>query len=380
MGTILVYDWDFFHYSSVIPNLECAKYAAYQKRKKEIVVFNNDLNPERYSQVFFRKEYDDGIYSDLILKPNVSYGGRAFSNIYKPFNEEMEHIEPDFSIYDKYKLQYGQQKHKQEEFRTIVNATHVRLSLDGKTLEPFPYERLRPKHPSVIFHDYDIGQVAGAHELLLDISKMRPSGLPYRIGNKYPINVYNYEDLQKWLLLPPMGTCFYLQYNGLFTDEEIIELVKRPTLGLRQMIYNFTYGCSSEDDFVKRVLPQIYKQVLFLRSYKIKILLNIDNEFFKTRELLNLMKLINCYYGRSKTTYIPPNERTLYGYCAWKKRTSLEVLPWIKFAVTREEMRESFQYVRKKNYEVFDMFYSMPNVVAEGGKLINEWDRYQKED
>ena len=107
----------------------------------------------------------------------------------------MEHIEPDFSIYDKYKLQYGQQKHKQEEFRTIVNATHVRLSLDGKTLEPFPYERLRPKHPSVIFHDYDIGQVAGAHELLLDISKMRPSGLPYRIGNKYPINVYNYEDL-----------------------------------------------------------------------------------------------------------------------------------------------------------------------------------------
>lgn len=108
------------------------------------------------------------------------------------------------------------------------------------------------------------------------------------------------------------------------------------------MIYNFTYGCSSEDDFVERVLPQIYKQVLFLRSYKIKILLNIDNEFFKTRELLNLMKLINCYYGRSKTTYIPPNERTLYGYCAWKKRASLEVLPWIKFAVTREEMRESF--------------------------------------
>ena len=31
MGTILVYDWDFFHYPSVIPNLECAKYAAYQK-------------------------------------------------------------------------------------------------------------------------------------------------------------------------------------------------------------------------------------------------------------------------------------------------------------------------------------------------------------
>ena len=62
-------------------------------------------------------------------------------------------------------------------------------------ISSFPYERLQPRHPSVIFHDYDIGQVPGAHELLLDISKMRPSGLPYRIGNKYPINVYNYEDL-----------------------------------------------------------------------------------------------------------------------------------------------------------------------------------------
>jgi hypothetical protein len=38
-------------------------------------------------------------------------------------------------------------------------------------------------------------------------------------------------------------------------------------------------------------------------------------------------------------------------------------------------MRESFQYMRKANYEVFDMFYSMPNVIAKGGKLVNEWSR-----
>lgn len=38
-------------------------------------------------------------------------------------------------------------------------------------------------------------------------------------------------------------------------------------------------------------------------------------------------------------------------------------------------MRESFQYMRKHNYEVFDMFYSIPNVIAVGGKLVNEWAR-----
>ena len=63
------------------------------------MVFNNELNPERYTSVFFRKEYDDGIYDKLILQPNVSYGGRAFSDIYYPFDPEIESIEPDFSIY-----------------------------------------------------------------------------------------------------------------------------------------------------------------------------------------------------------------------------------------------------------------------------------------
>lgn len=43
MATILVYDADFFNYPSVIPNLECAKYSAWRKKHKDIVVFNNNL-------------------------------------------------------------------------------------------------------------------------------------------------------------------------------------------------------------------------------------------------------------------------------------------------------------------------------------------------
>jgi hypothetical protein len=226
----------------------------------------------------------------------------------------------------------------------------------------------------VIVHDYDLGNVPGAFELLQEVAASRPSGLSYRIGNKYPINVYNFQDLQKWLKLPPMGTCFYLQFNGVFTDEEIIELIHTPTLGLRQMVYNFTYNCPSEEVFVEKVLPQIYKQALFLRSHKQKILLNIDTEFFKTKELFDLIKLIDCFYGKTKNLeYIIPHSQTLYGYCSWNKRAELEVLPWVHFRVSLQEMRASFQYVRKHNYEVFDMFYSMPNVIPKGGKLVNEW-------
>lgn len=259
MGTVLVYDWDYFHYPHVIPNLECAKYAAWRKKKRDIVVCSPIFEPAHYTSIFFRKEYDDGIYDNRILRPNVEYGGRAFSELYKPYPLEMERIEPDFTIYDKYRDMYGSRKVDREEIKTILNATHARLSLDGKTLEPFPFDRLRPRHPSVILHDYDLGNIPGAFELLEEVAASRPSGLSYRIGNKYPINVYNFQDLQQWLKLPPMGTCFYLQYNGVFTDEEIIELMRTPVLGLRQMVYNFTYNCPSEEVFVEKVLPQIYK-------------------------------------------------------------------------------------------------------------------------
>ena len=249
------------------------------------------------------------------------------------------------------------------------------MSLDGKTLEPFPYERLQPKHPNVILHDYDLASIPNAFELIKDISSSRPSGLPYRIGNKFPINVYSFEELKKWLSILPAAFAFYLQFNGIFTDEQLIELCEKPVMGMRQMFYNFTYKCSDENDFIKRVLPIIYKQVIFLRSNKIKILLNIDTDFFKTPALFNLMKLISCFYGKNNLDYIRPHKQTLYGYCAWKRRPYLEVLPWIKFTVTLEQMRESFQFIRKENYEVFDMFYSIPNVISIGGKLVNEWER-----
>ena len=161
----------------------------------------------------------------------------------------------------------------------------------------------------------------------------------------------------------------------MFTTDELVALCEKPILGLRQMVYNFTYGCSDEHDFMINQLGEFYKQLLFLRSHDTKILLNISNDFFKTPELLNLMKLFNCFYGRSRCEYIPPHRETLYKWCAWKQRAYLEVMPWSHFSVTLQEMRESFQYMRINNYEVFDMFYSMPNVILQGGKLVNEWKR-----
>lgn len=373
MGTVLIYDADYFHYPGVIPNLECAKLAAYEKKKRNITVFNNLFEPERYTKTFYRKEYNDGIYDKQILMPTVEYGGRAFSETYKMLPIEAEYIEPDFEIYRRFSDLYGSRKTDKQQIKTLLTATHIRLSLDGQTLINFPYERLRPRHPCVILHDYDLGSLPNAFDAVKEIMDARPRGLKYHIGNKYPIQVYNFKTLKQWLNIYPMGNCFYLQYNGLLTDEEMIELVEDPSMSLRQLVYNFIYGCSSEDDFVMRVLPEIYKQALFLRKNKLKILLNIDEDFFKTPELLNLMKLINCFYGKNYAEQLYPHQRTLYSYCACRTVAYMDTLPWVHLTITKDQMREAFQYTRTHNYEVFDMFYSVPEVIAKGGKLVNEW-------
>lgn len=370
MGTILIYDWDYFHYQKVVPNLECAKLAAYEKANKNITVFSNQLIPDKYTKTYIRKEYDDGIYSSKLLLPNVEYGGRAFSEIYKPFNLKCENIVPDFSIYEKYLNLYG----NSDQVKTILYATHVRLSLDGKTLEEFPYERLQISHPNIVLHDYDIASIPNAAELLIDICNSRSKNLKFRIGNKYPIQVYSFNQLKYWLQITPFTSLFFIQYNGVFTDEELIELIENYSTALPLILYNFTYNCANETEFMIKVLPNFYRQCVFLRRSKKKFLLNIDEKFFKTKELFNLMCIIRNYSQQNYNARFQIRTQTLFSYCASEKMMYLTLKPWYSCSITRENMRESFQYMRIHNYEVFDMFYSLPSVIIRGGKLVNEYE------
>ena len=371
MSVILVHDYDFFHYPSVIPNLECAKYVAYQReKKKNIVVFHHNLNPEMYSHTFVRKDYDDGIFDEKLLLPSVEYGGRAFSKNYKSPDLAMESINPDFSIYQKYGDYFGHTYRQKETLRTILNATNVRLSIDGIKLNEFPYERLQKRHPNIIFHDYDISTVPDAYDLLHDLNDT------YRIGNKFPINTYNKEELQRWFSLKPMTSTFYLQYNNFLTEDEFIEIFDNPNMKSTQFIYNFIPAFQNENDFLMNGLSDFYKQILFLRRIHQQILLNVDTNFFQTPELATLIRMLNCFCNWGQKDNVLAQRQTLYGFCAWKKRDEIDMLTQARrYIITKQEMRDAFQYVRQHNYEVFDLFYSMPGVIIKGGKLINEWTR-----
>jgi hypothetical protein len=50
--------------------------------------------------------------------------------------------------------------------KTLLYATHVRLSQDGINIDSFPFERLRPRHPCVVLHDYDLATVSNAYDFI----------------------------------------------------------------------------------------------------------------------------------------------------------------------------------------------------------------------
>lgn len=371
MSTVLIYDSDFFHYPNVIPNLECMKLSAYCKKRKDITVFSNNLDPERYTKVYFRKDYDDGQYNPLIIKPNVSYGGRAFSKTYKSLGEEIERVQPEVDIYQKYSNLFLQNKNDEALIKKILNAGHHRILIDNKLV---PYEgTLNSRCAGLIVHDYDLARVEGATDLLADICSRRIAPRPFGIGNKFPIDIYKPEEFSPWLKIQPMPNLFYMKYNGIIPDELLIEMVESDRFFSRNILYNASYGCSDEDDFLKTRAIQLFRQVTFLRRNNAKILLDIDEEIFKTAELKNFIRVLTAFCADGWGKQRIRGQQTFYHYCSVKARIILAKSPWQKKIISYEELINMFQYIRVHNYELFDLFYQLVSTIPKGGKLVNDW-------
>ena len=102
-----LYDADQATFTKVVFNLELMKLSAYYKRKGEIVILAPEFAPEKHSKFIYRKDYDDGIYPKNLVRPNVEYGGLAFSNnIYLPLPLEIERMRPDTEIYRRTEQDY----------------------------------------------------------------------------------------------------------------------------------------------------------------------------------------------------------------------------------------------------------------------------------
>lgn len=382
MATIGIYDWDFMNYENVIPNLECAKLCTYYHNHREIAVLTSSLSPSKYSKFFIRKEYDDGIYPKSIFLPNCEYGGRAFTPLhYSPLAPDIEKTIPNMHLYDKYSLHFGTKGYEKIQIKHILNCAHIRLSTDEIT--PKSKNQLMRilatrRYAGIIFHDYDLAKIPGAYDIIYDLSQTREfktkKGInPYAIGNKFPIQVNSSEELEKWFKVTSMSNLFCLQYNGIMEDSTLYNLCIENKKMARQMYYKIDATSSDENHFLNEILPKIFIQVLFLRKQGIKILLKYSEEKILTPELKNFIDLLNCLLSFCWRENFLPRSQTLYMFCLLNKKLHYRNWAFMNVDVTTDEMRDSFQYIRENNYELFKMFYDLDSIVYEGGKFISEW-------
>ncbi len=363
-----LYDADMAAYTLVPFNLELMKLSSYYKRKGEIVLMSNEFHPDRHQQFFYRKDYDDGIFpKDLYKYQNLEYGGLAFSNNkYIPMDEAIECMKPDTSIYNKVaaKMLNGRTLNKKVH-DTMLTAEHCRLSLDGETVWPLYKKQFKdlPHARNIIFHDYDLGAVKGSFEEVQKImSYARNDGWATRIGMKFPVQISTGENLLKWISLRPNSTFYAIRYNGVIDDKTFVEFINKnkERSCYAQLEYYVDASSSSENDFVKNYLRQIFRQIIISRSYRIDFSLKYSDDFFFDKRWARIIDLFNFYHKSLSTLpmggYLKKiGDDTLYDFA--KATSNFPSNLYNGKVMTREEIKQLFIFVRDNYYPLFQDFY-----------------------
>lgn len=374
--SIGLFDGDFALYKNCLFNLELMKMATYYRNQGEIVALSTSLNTDKYSTIYYRKDFYDGIFpSELGEKPNLKYGGYAFTNgTYKPLNLKIEKSKPTTSIYLKYQDILCHNKSERDLFKKFINSEHLRLSLDGKTVwSDWKSQIHNDKNGhTVTFHDFNLNDIQNGVAAVKEVLEYVQRGKrKYYVSTKFPIQVDNDEDFLKWIEIPGSPNSFFIQYNGIMSDEAVVAFVgKKNKEYSNHILYNVLADYKNETDFYLNQLPQIFKQVVFLRMNRMKFSLIYDDDFFISQESRRLLELFNCY--ATEGIDFPPDlpiemllDDTLAEFVSiFDEKTKFKTRPFNKKDATL-----LFGYVQQKNPNLLYDLNNCQIVELIGGKF-----------
>ena len=345
------------------------KLSAYYKKKNQIVVLAPKFEPERNQKFIMRKDYNDGYFPPKMNSySNLEYGGYAFTDdVYVPLPPEIEKCKPDTSIYTKMEkpfLLHGDDSRKRI-FKTQMEAEHGRLSLDGKTIwgDYMRQFKFLPAARHLILHDRDIGAIDNSFdEVQRILSKARTDGWATKVGMKFPVNIYKGEDLLKWARLNPDHTFFSLKYNGIVDDDAWDQYILqcRQRAAYYNLEYWITEGGITQEELCGDGLRRILRQVIISRSKKVNFLLRYTEDFFFDPMWEKVIKLLQFYLTsmtsiRAEKYYAALPTDTVFDFAR-----AVMVRPYKTYgpeAMNKEEVRETFVFVREHNYPLFQDFY-----------------------
>lgn len=363
-------DQDMVTYTLVPFNLELMKLSAYYKKMGEIVILSPSFTPERHKKFFLRKDFNDGEYILGIEKvPNLEYGGYAFTNgIYVPMEPKIESIQPDQTLYENMEKIFlqgkGRTRERKKIFQNLMEAEHCRISLDGKTIwEDYPKQfKFLKTARNLIFHDFDLGAIEGSFdEVKRILSRARTDGWATRIGMKFPVKVSQGQDLLNWISIKPNSSFYSLTYDGVIDNEcfkYFVGMTYEKSI-YKQLDYYVTATSKDQQEFLDKYIQQIFRQVVKARSYRVFFTLKYEENFFIDNRWERVLDLFNFYHNSMKhlsqaVYYNKIAKDTLFDFA----KASYDNLPfYYRQAMTKQEIRELFTFVREKNPALFEDFY-----------------------
>lgn len=378
MAAIGFYDEDMKHFTHTAFNLEIMKMATYYRRKRDIISLTPSFAPEYYTKLYYRKDYNDGNFiSNFRTYNNVETGGLAFSdNQYLQLPPEIENLPPDTSIYQTQRRLFETSDMMALTFQSLTKAQHLRLSLDGMTINPQFSRQLNSSFNSktnLFLHDFAPGQIDGAFETVQNLLKrMKNYGIfhPY-VSSKFPVYAENTDSLLQWMSLPTSSQYFTFLYDGLIPNNMLENVYITGDKKKSKLECDITRECNSQDDFYERILPLIHKQIIYFRHTFSRIKFRYDQEYFEKMGWDKTIDLMNCYAVSLMSLrhrdifeeYLDSD--SVYAFCRSlpDEKTKRPHVP------TKVDARLSLTKIRIKNYDLFRAFYEARNVELKGGKL-----------
>ena len=366
--SIGLHDMDMATYTLVPFNLELMKLSAYYKKNREVVILSPSFTPERHQKFFLRKDYNDGNFPIGLEKvPNLDYGGYAFTNgIYAPLPPEIEIMRPDTSLYDNMEktIMASKGRDQRKIFQNMMEAEHCRISLDGKTIwEDYPKQfKFLKTARNLMFHDFDLGAIEGGFEEVQKLlARARTDGWATRVGMKFPVTCTKGQDLLNWMSIRPNSTFYSLRFDGVIEKEcfrDFVGIAREKSI-YNQLDYYVTASSINEQEFLNKYIQQIFRQVVKARSYRVFFSLKYEENFFIDSRWEKVLDLFNFYHNSMK--HLPQSiyfkkigKDTLFDFA----RATYDDLPfYYRKAMTKQEIRELFAFVREENPALFEDFY-----------------------
>ena len=137
------------------------------------------------------------------------------------------------------------------------------------------------------------------------------------------------------------------------------------------MEYHVTDVRYAENHFIEHLLPQILRQVIISRSFRVNFSLTYDEGYFSDPRWEEVIRLFNFYHtsfmGETEAVFYKKIEDdTLFDFAANTMKRPYGT--YGQDAMTIAEVRKIFEFVREHNYSLFKDFYEC-SFRSLGGKL-----------